>query len=126
MQHFRKLKVWKRSHSLTLMIYRLSENYPADERYGVTSQLRRAAASVPANIAEGSKRRRAPDYARFLNLAESSLAEVEYFLILSVDLGYLATDEAKPLFGEVDELSRMLNSLRTRVERAGNSKENNS
>ncbi|MBI3928059.1 MAG: four helix bundle protein [Armatimonadetes bacterium] len=74
---------------------------------------------MPANIAEGSKRRHAPDFARFLNLAESSLAEAEYFVILSQDLDYVSQESAQPLFREFEELSRMLNSLRAEVEREG-------
>lgn len=72
MQRFQDLKVWQRSHALTLAIYHLTETFPADERFGLISQLRRAAASVPTNIAEGSKRRTRLEYARFLNMAEGS------------------------------------------------------
>ena len=115
MQKFRDLKVWQRSHQLVLAVYRLTAQFPAHEQYGVTSQLRRAATSVPTNIAEGSKRRQPRDYARFLNIAEASLAETEYLLILSRDLGYLPTPDAEPLFAEADEISRMLNSLHQRV-----------
>jgi four helix bundle protein len=115
MQHFRELKVWQRSHRLTLEIYRLTAKFPSHEQYGVTSQLRRATSSVPANIAEGSKRRQARDYAHFLNIAESSLAEAEYFLILSQDLGYLDEKVTPPLFADIEEICRMLNALHQRV-----------
>src|SRR5262245_23081804 len=71
MQHFSDLKVWQRSHALVLEIYGATKSYPGDERFGLVSQLRRAADSVPANIAEGAKRETAPDYARFLNIAEA-------------------------------------------------------
>jgi four helix bundle protein len=118
MQRFTDLKVWQRSHDLVVEIYRLTAGFPADERFGLSSQLRRAAASVPANIAEGTKRRYPGDYARFLNIAEGSLAETEYFLILSRDLGYLGAEASEPLLAEVSEISRMLFSLRTRVEQA--------
>ena len=116
MQHFTELKVWRRSHELVLEVYRLSHRFPDDERFGVTSQLRRAAASVPSNIAEGSKRRHPRDYARFLNIAEASLSETEYLLILCNDLGYVAQETGEPLRREVDEISRMLNTLRQKVE----------
>ena len=86
MQDFRDLKVWQRSHQLTLQIYRITSKFPPHELYGLTSQLRRAAASVPTNLAEGSKRRHGRDYARFVNIAEASLAETEYLLILSRNL----------------------------------------
>lgn len=117
MQKFTELKVWQRSHQLTLTIYRLTSKFPTHEQFGVTSQLRRAAASVPTNIAEGSKRRQSRDYARFINIAEASLAETEYLLILSKDLGYLPTEQGdrSHLFEEIEEISKMLNSLHNRV-----------
>jgi four helix bundle protein len=118
MQHFSD---WQRTHALTLHVYRLTERFPATERFGLTSHLRRAATSVPTNIAEGTKRRHNPDYARFLNLAESSAAEVEYLLMLSRDLGYVPPDEAESLLREVSETSRMLYSLRIKVEEGGKS-----
>lgn len=116
MQRFQDLKVWQRSHMLVLEIYRLSKDFPAAERFGLVSQLRRAAASVPTNIAEGSKRQRRPDYARFLNIAEGSLAETEYLILLSGDLGYLPRDHATRLTDEVTEIARMLHALRSKVE----------
>lgn len=116
MQDFRKLAVWQRSHQLVLQIYRLTAAFPAEERYGLTSQVRRAAVSVPANIAEGSKRRQARDYARFLNISLSSLAEVEYLVILSKELGYLAEADSASLSSEIEHVARMLNSLHAKVE----------
>ncbi len=77
MQRFTELRVWQRSHALVLNVYRLTESFPQQERYGLTAQLRRAALSVPTNIAEGSKRLTSLEYARFLNIAEGSLAETE-------------------------------------------------
>jgi four helix bundle protein len=112
MQHFSKLHVWKRAHALVLAIYRETRTFPIDERFGLTAQLRRAASSVPANIAEGSKRRSDADFARFVNIAEGSLGEAEYHLILARDLGYLDPSE---LLEEVDEVGRMLNGLRERL-----------
>ena len=117
MQRFTDLLVWKRSHASTLAIYRATAHFPAEERYGLTSQLRRAALSIPANIAEGSKRVSRQDYARFLNMAEGSLAETEYLLMVSRDLGYLPANEVETLLGELTEIARMLNALRTRVAR---------
>lgn len=118
MQHFANLNVWKRSHTLVLNLYRLSAGFPAEERFGLTSQIRRAAASVPTNIAEGSKRKSQRDYAHFLNLAEASLAETEYLILLSRDLAYLTPVQAEPLQQEVSEISRMLYALRDKIERA--------
>jgi four helix bundle protein len=77
-QRFTELKVWQRSHSLVLEVYRLTSKFLSDEQFGLTSQLRRAIVSVPTNIAEGSKRLTKADYARFLNITEGSLAESEY------------------------------------------------
>lgn len=119
MQRFSDLKVWQRSHVLVLALYAATDSFPPDERFGLTSQLRRAAASVPTNIAEGSKRRGRTDYARFLNIAEGSLAETEYLVILSRDLKYLEAATADPLLVEIDEIARMLNVLRSRVEQQG-------
>lgn len=116
MQHFTDLKVWQRSHALVLKLYPLAATFPASERFGVTSQLRRAATSVPANIAEGSKRQGKVDFARFLNIAEGSLAETEYFVLLARGLDYLPAERAKPLLTEIDEIARMLYALRTKVE----------
>ena len=116
MQRFTDLKVWQRSHALTLEIYRFRATFPTDERFGLVSQLRRAAVSVPTNIAEGSKRQSSPDYARFLNIAEGSLAETEYLLLLSRDLGYLKHEACEHPLAEVADVARMLHALRTKVE----------
>ncbi len=116
MQRFTELQVWQRSHQLTLSLYRATQSFPTEERYGVTSQLRRAAVSVASNVAEGAKRRHPQDFARFLNIAEASLAEVEYLIVLSRDLDYLDASVAMPLITESEEISRMLAALRTRVE----------
>ena len=122
MQRFTDLKVWQRSQALTLQIYRASAAFPAQERFGLTSQLRRAAVSVPANIAEGSKRDSRTDYARFLNIAEGSLAEAECLLLLARDLGYLPAEVCEPLAREADEIARMLHALRTKVSDQGGSR----
>jgi len=116
MQRYRDLEVWRRSHALVLRIYTLTKTFPDDERFGLTSQLRRAAVSVPANIAEGSKRRTNLDYARFLNVSEASLSETDYLLLCSRDLGYLTEQDYQPAAKEADEVSRMLYALRRRVE----------
>jgi four helix bundle protein len=115
-QHFKNLKVWQRSHQLVLDLYRLTASFPSNERFGLTSQLRRSAASVPTNIAEGAKRQGQQDFARFLNIAEGSLSETEYQVLLSADLGYLPSGKADNLFEEISEIARMLNSLRAKVE----------
>jgi four helix bundle protein len=116
LQRFTELEVWQRSHAMVLEVYRLTARFPETERFGLVSQVRRAAASVPTNIAEGAKRTGAQDYARFLNIAEGSLSETEYLVMLSRDLGYLSLDEATRLLVEIEEIARMLFALRTKVE----------
>jgi four helix bundle protein len=118
MQRFSKLQVWVRSHALVLMVYELSATFPTAERYGLTAQLRRAAVAVPTNIAEGAKRQTARDFAHFLNIAEGSLAETEYLLLLAHDLRHLTAD---PPFAECEEILRMLHVLRMRVLERGDS-----
>lgn len=117
MQRYRDLEVSKRSHALVLRIYPLTKVFPEDERFGLMSQLRRAAISVSANIAEGSKRRTNQDFARFLNIAEGSLSETDYLLLCSRDLGYLSDDLLDAIAEEIDQISRMLYSFRLKVER---------
>jgi len=97
----------------------MTTGFPQNERYGLISQVRRSALSVPTNIAEGSKRLTGQEYARFLNIAEASLAETEYLLMVSRDLGYITAVMAEKAFVEISELSRMLHGLRKKVEAAG-------
>ena len=118
MQRFTELKVWQRSHALALDLYRTTATFPETERFGLVSQIRRAATSVPANIAEGSKRATRKDYARFLNVAEGSAAELEYLMILARDLGLIAADQGSRFCDELQEIARMLFRLRSRVESA--------
>src|SRR5271169_3853577 len=117
MQHFTKLLVWQRSHKLVLAICNASVGFPKFELFGLTSQLRRVASSVPTNIAEGSKRQSETDFSRFLNMAEGSLAEIEYLLMLSRDLGYIQPPAASRYLKEVSEILRMLSGLRTTITR---------
>jgi four helix bundle protein len=117
-QRFRRLNVWRRSHQFALNVYRISAQFPAGERFGRTAQLRRAVLSVPTNIAEGSKRLGRQEYARFLNIAEGSLAEVEYLLMFSRDLGYLESEVSETSPAKADEIARMLSSLRPKVGQA--------
>jgi four helix bundle protein len=116
MQRFTELKVWQRSHSLVLSVYRMTTGFPQNERYGLISQVRRSALSVPTNIAEGSKRLTSHEYARFLNMAEASLAETEYLLLVSRDLEYIASAAVNVCFSDVAELASMLHGLRKKVE----------
>lgn len=122
MQRFQDLKVWQRSHALVLEIHRLTTGFPDAERFGIISQLRRAATSVPTNIAEGTKRQGKQDYARFLNIAEGSQAETEYLITLSRDLGYLEPEVSERPLAEIGEIARMLNALRVKVEQSYSAK----
>lgn len=106
---FTQLDVWKKAHQLTLAVYRLTTRFPRHERFGLTSQMQRAAISVPANIAEGYGRRAPRDKAHFYNIAASSAEELRYHLILSRDLGYHAGDP-EPL-QMLDEVAGMLRRL---------------
>ncbi len=117
MQDFNKLQVWQRSHKMVLALYRATRTFPSDERFGTTSQLRRAALSIPTNIAEGSRRATAKDYSRFLNIAEGSLGETEYLVSRSRELNYLPPESASALLAEIKELASMLHSLRKTIQR---------
>ncbi len=102
---FEDLLVWQKAHQLVLMIYKITKQYPKEEQYGLISQIRRAAVSVPANIAEGFRRRSKADKQRFLTIAHGSLEEVRYYLILSEDLGYC---NSRRFLSQADEVSKLL------------------
>jgi four helix bundle protein len=104
---FRDLLVWQKAHLLVLGVYRMTATFPKHELFGLSSQMRRAAVSVAANIAEGFKRRGRSDKARFMNISQASLEECRYFLILSQDLSYADT---APLLQLLDETSRFLDN----------------
>ena len=108
MRDFRELKVWDKAHRLTLQVYRMTKNFPFDERFGLTVQLRRAAASVPTNIAKGCGRDSERELARFMSIAARSASEVEYQLLLACDLNY---ETYRELNQQVNEVKRMLNSF---------------
>ncbi len=109
---FEQLIVWQKAHQFVLAVYRTTEGFPKQEIYGLTSQLRRAAISIPANIAEGFKKRGRPDKVRFLNIAQGSLEECRYYLILAKDLNY--TDTAQ-LYQQLVEVSKLLESYSAKI-----------
>jgi len=115
LKDFRALQVWQRAHELTLACYQNTRLFPREEIYGLTSQLRRCSASIAANIAEGCGRYGDPEFHRFLQIAMGSTSELDYHLLLSRDLGYLAADKYAQLGAEVLELKRMLVSLARKV-----------
>ena len=115
MRNFRELIVWQKSHSLALDIYKLSRNFPRDEVFGLTSQIKRAAASVPTNIAEGCGRSTDADFARFLHIAAGSACEVEYQLLLAHDLGFIEANEYSILNERINEIKKMLAGFTQRL-----------
>lgn len=108
---WKDLDVWRRSHSLVLEIYKLTVQFPRDEKYGIIDQLRRAAYSVPANIVEGQSRNTTKEYLSFLYNARGSVEEVRYFLLLSADLGYINNDIHQKFELKYEIVSKMLNGL---------------
>jgi four helix bundle protein len=116
MQNFRQLVVFRKSYALVLSLYRLTKSFPDDERFGMTSQVRRAAHSIPANIAEGCGRGEAGDFVRFLRIAAGSASELELHLELARDLEYLRLDDYEVANEAIVEIKRMLYSLIEKVE----------
>jgi four helix bundle protein len=115
MQDFKTLMVWQKAHALTLSLYKRTADFPREEVYGLTSQIRRCGSSIGANIAEGTGRRGHAEFHRFLQMAAGSANELEYHLILSRDLGFLTAHDHDELNDRVVEVRKMLLSLISRV-----------
>jgi four helix bundle protein len=109
--HWNKLTVWQKAHELTLKIYKTSCSFPKDEKYNLTSQLRRSCSSIPANIVEGQSRNTTKDYINFLYNARASLEETRYHLLLTKDLTYITDDQYRNFENDCAEISKMLNAL---------------
>src|SRR5918998_4807292 len=120
MRNFRALKVWKKSHWLVLAVYDATGTFPREETYGLTAQLRRCCASIPANIAEGCGRSGEAELGRFMLIAMGSASELDYQLLLAHDLGYLGAQDYQRLSRRTGEVERMLSTLITRVRPANN------
>ena len=116
MKDFKELRVWSKAHQLTVFIYNLTRAFPRDEIYGLTSQVRRSAASIGANIAEGCGRRPDGEMARFLQIARGSASETEYHLLLAKDLGFLSEGDFRKTEQRVVEVQRMLTALVQKVQ----------
>ena len=116
MKDFKQLRVWSEAHRLTLRLYQVTQAFPRHEIYGLTSQIRRAAASIPANIAEGCGRRSDGELTRFLQIARGSASELEYHLLLSRDLQLLAVEDFDQLQHKLGGVQRMLTTLVQRVQ----------
>lgn len=111
MKDFRELKVWEKAHALALEVYQRTKDFPAEERYALTRQIRRCATSIPTNIAEGCGRNGDAELSRFMQIAMGSASELEYTLLLAKDLGLLNDSTYKPLADHVGEVKRMLAAL---------------
>lgn len=116
MKDFRRLAVWERAHELTPEIYRITKPFPREERYGLSSQMRRCSASIGMNIAEGCGKRGNAELHRFMQIASGSASELDYQLLLARDLGYVSPIEYQRANEDLLRLRRMLTSLMTKVE----------
>ena len=114
-KHYKQLLVWQKGMNLAKLVYKLTIRFPAEERYGLISQMRRAPVSVPSNIAEGQARRGTSEFLQFLSIAEGSLAELDTQLSLSVELGFTQQAEVEPALKEIDELQKMLVALKRKL-----------
>lgn len=108
---YKELEVWQKAHEITLKIYKMTNEFPENERYGLTSQIRRAAYAIPMNIAEGKGSIYKKEYIRYLGIARGSASELEYQIILSKDLGYINEEQYKELMDENKRILKMLNKL---------------
>ncbi len=115
-QSYRDLVVWQKSIELAKQLYRLTATFPNEEKFGLVSQIRRAAVSVSSNIAEGQARNTTGEFIQFISHAEGSAAELDTQLYLSVELGLAKPNDAAPSLALIDEIRRMLNSLRRRLQ----------
>ena len=119
MGDFRELKVWEKAHHLTLVAYKVTATFPRDELFGLTSQIRRSSASIPANIAEGCGRNGDAEFARFCGMAMGSANELDYHLLLARDLNLLKSEDYELLSSELSETRRMLAALIQRLKAEG-------
>ena len=118
MRNYRDLRVWEDAHELTLSIYRVTQLFPKEERFGLISQIRRASSSIGANLAEGCGRRSDGEMARFVQIAMGSGAELSYHLLLARDLGLVSKASFEPLRSDLSEVMRMLSSLSQKLKPA--------
>ena len=111
LKNYKELKVWQKSYQICLEVYSITKAFPKEEIYGLTSQIRRSAVSVPSNIAEGYGRKTTPEYIRYLYVAYGSNCELETQILLSYDLSYTKPEDTKKLQGDIGEVERMLKAL---------------
>ncbi len=116
-RNFQDLVVWQKAHQLVLLVYKVTQEFPKEEVYGLTSQLRRAAISIPANISEGFVKKSDADKLRFFNISQGSLEECRYYFLLASDLGYI-TDESAVIQNLAAEVSRLLNAYMKEIRKS--------
>ena len=114
-RHYKDLKIWQKGMHLSKSIYELTKRFPSDERFGLSAQMRRAAVSVPSNIAEGQARQGTREFLQFLSHASGSLAELETQLLLSTELGYCGKLEIETAMGEIGEIQKMVAAIRGKL-----------
>lgn len=115
MKNYKNFQVWQKSHQLTLDVYKVVRNFPKEEMFGLTSQMKRTSSSIPMNIAEGCGRNSDRDFARFLIISFGSANELEYQIILSIDLNFISFEQGQILLIQIEEIKKMLNGLITRL-----------
>lgn len=111
MNNYKKLNVWQNSHALTLKIYEATKAFPKEELFGLTSQMRRSAVSIPSNLAEGTSRRSQKEFSRFIEIAQGSAFELEYQLFLSSELGYLKSNDFTSINAHLTHVLKELHNL---------------
>lgn len=116
-QNYKDLLVWQKGIALAKTVYGLTTSFPAEEKFGLVAQMRRAAVSIPSNLAEGQARHTAGEFVQFISQAEGSAAEIDTQLILGVELGFCKKSAALPIYESIDEIRRMLNALRRAISR---------
>ena len=119
MKDFHNYQVWRKAHALTLAIYKVTAGFPRGEQYGLTSQIRRASSSIPANLAEGCGRNGDAEFARFCSIAAGSASELEYHLLLARDLNLVTAEDHRELTQRTVELKRMLTLLLRKLKADG-------
>lgn len=121
MKDYKKFIVWQKSHQLTLDVYKITSVYPKEELFGLTSQIKRACSAIPMNIAEGCGRNSDKDFCRFLYIAFGSANELEYQIILSIDLNFIERQKGQNLLIQIEEIKKMLNGLISKLNQANGS-----
>jgi four helix bundle protein len=116
-QNYKDLLVWQKGIALAKVVYRLTQRFPAEEKFGLVAQMRRAAVSIPSNLAEGQARHTSGEFVQFISHAEGSSAELDTQLILAVELDFCTKTTALPIYELIAEIRRMLNALRRAVSR---------